>query len=175
MEATDQITSFYADFVAGTARKFYQVDVESSTTIHRWGRIGTSGQSTTRTHSTHQAALRVARDTILSKVRKGYVERTALQAFCAAFEVRSEIEDAVVPAQLQLPDTKKNIEDCKKLSAVLHDISNHAKPLHKALVEQYNTIIKRLRHRETLSDDAVALLLRLAHEAERKWRIKFWR
>lgn len=62
------------DEALGSAHKFYEVMVEDTTLIIRYGRIGTSGSSSTKVFPTEALALKEAAKKIKSKKRKGYEE-----------------------------------------------------------------------------------------------------
>lgn len=62
------------EFVQGTSSKFWEITRSDSNLTTRWGRIGTEGQSKTRTCSSPSAAKIEHDQLISSKVRKGYIE-----------------------------------------------------------------------------------------------------
>lgn len=57
---------------SGTAHKFYEVSVEELTMKIRYGRIGTDGTISTKSFSSHDAALKEAEKKIKAKTKKGY-------------------------------------------------------------------------------------------------------
>ena len=62
------------EFVAGNSAKFWDVtQADQQVTVH-YGRIGTAGQTQTKSFPSPDAARRHAQQQIDSKVRKGYVE-----------------------------------------------------------------------------------------------------
>lgn len=58
----------------GTSNKFWEITVDGGTTIAKWGRIGTNGQSKTKTFATHYRAADDAVKMCQSKLNKGYLE-----------------------------------------------------------------------------------------------------
>jgi len=64
------------EFIAGSSQKFWEVSVTSNSFTVRFGRIGTSGQSQTKSFADEEKAKREAEKLIAEKIKKGYVERT---------------------------------------------------------------------------------------------------
>ncbi len=62
------------EFVAGSSAKFYEVEVQNSEVTVRYGRIGTNGQSQTKSFADNAAALHHAEKLVREKLEKGYVE-----------------------------------------------------------------------------------------------------
>ena len=62
------------EFVKGTSNKFWEIEVEGSRVTVRFGRNGTSGQSTVQNFQGVEAAARHAEKLIREKTKKGYVE-----------------------------------------------------------------------------------------------------
>jgi len=60
--------------VDGTSSKFWEITVNGATFSTRYGRIGTSGQSTTKTAASPAHAEREAEKLVGEKTKKGYVE-----------------------------------------------------------------------------------------------------
>jgi predicted DNA-binding WGR domain protein len=58
----------------GTANKFWQFELEGSELLISWGKIGTSGQSQTKSFATPKAALAAAEKLVAEKTKKGYAE-----------------------------------------------------------------------------------------------------
>lgn len=67
----------YFEFVEGTSSKFYEVSTEGNAVTVRYGRIGTEGQSQTKTFADADAAAKHAEKQIASKLAKGYREVVA--------------------------------------------------------------------------------------------------
>jgi len=67
----------YFEFVGGTSVKFWEIRTNGSAVTVRYGRIGTDGQTQTKTLADPQAALRHAEKLIASKLAKGYRETVA--------------------------------------------------------------------------------------------------
>lgn len=65
------------EYQQGDSHKFWEVDVSGVELTTRWGRIGTSGQSTTKRFASEDAAQAAARKLVAEKVGKGYVEAVA--------------------------------------------------------------------------------------------------
>ncbi len=65
------------EFVEGTSSKFWAVAVSGDTHTVRYGKIGTAGQSKTKTFADAAAALHDAGKLVAEKTGKGYVETTA--------------------------------------------------------------------------------------------------
>lgn len=65
----------YYEFTAGTSNKFWEVKVNTDSTVTvNWGRKGTEGQTQTKTFPGNYEAMRWARNMIESKLEKGYRE-----------------------------------------------------------------------------------------------------
>ena len=56
--------------------KQWNLTVQGTTLVRRWGRIGAKERSTSKTLASNQSALKVARAMIRRKLRKGYVLTT---------------------------------------------------------------------------------------------------
>jgi DNA ligase 1 len=65
----------YFEFVEGASSKFWEVSVSGSELTTRWGRIGTDGQSKTKTFASPDAARTEADKLIAEKTDKGYAEQ----------------------------------------------------------------------------------------------------
>jgi len=81
----------YSDDVS---HKFWSIDLDGSTQIAQWGRIGTTGQMQTKEFASADAAQAACAKLIAEKVRKGYIEVTAVD----------KAEDAIATAQSHLGD-----------------------------------------------------------------------
>ena len=66
------------EFVGGTSAKFYEVSVSGASVTVRYGRIGTQGQSQTKSLANAAAAERHADTLIAQKIGKGYQEVAAV-------------------------------------------------------------------------------------------------
>jgi predicted DNA-binding WGR domain protein len=64
------------ELVEGTSAKFWEVRVEGDSHVVRFGRIGSEGQTKTKTFAAPGLAQKDADKLIAEKVKKGYVERT---------------------------------------------------------------------------------------------------
>ena len=67
----------YFEFVGGTSAKFWSVETSGNQVTVRFGRIGTAGQTQTKTLADATAAARHAEKLIGEKTRKGYEETAA--------------------------------------------------------------------------------------------------
>lgn len=68
------MTTHYFEYVGGNSRKFWEITVTGSEATVRYGRIGTDGQSKTKSFDDEAAATRHAEKLITAKLKKGYVE-----------------------------------------------------------------------------------------------------
>jgi DNA ligase-1 len=62
------------EFIGGNSRKFWEVTVNSTGVTVRYGRIGSAGQTSTKSFADEAAAHRHAEKLIASKTKKGYTE-----------------------------------------------------------------------------------------------------
>jgi DNA ligase 1 len=60
------------EFVEGSSAKFWEVAVDGTSVTTRWGRIGTAGQSSTKSYATDTAASTAAEKLVGEKTDKGY-------------------------------------------------------------------------------------------------------
>ena len=65
----------YFEFIDGSSRKFWEISLPENSFTVRFGRIGTPGQSQTKSFADEAAAKREADKLIAEKVKKGYVEK----------------------------------------------------------------------------------------------------
>jgi DNA ligase-1 len=65
----------YFELVEGTSSKFWEVWVEGSAMLTRYGRIGSGGQTTTKSFADEAAARKAADKLVAEKTGKGYVEK----------------------------------------------------------------------------------------------------
>jgi predicted DNA-binding WGR domain protein len=63
------------EFVAGSLRKFWEISQSGNSFTVRFGRIGTAGQSQTKTFADEARAKRETEALIGEKLKKGYVEK----------------------------------------------------------------------------------------------------
>ena len=63
------------EFIGGASRKFWEISQSGNSFTVRFGRIGTVGQSQTKTFADEARAKREAASLIGEKLKKGYVER----------------------------------------------------------------------------------------------------
>ena len=62
------------EFVGGSSAKFWEINHSGKDVTVRYGRLGTEGQSQTKSFATDQKAQEHAEKTIAAKVAKGYQE-----------------------------------------------------------------------------------------------------
>ena len=62
------------EFVGGSSQKFWEISLAGNSFTVRFGRIGTAGQSQTKSFADEEKAKREAEKLIAEKVKKGYVE-----------------------------------------------------------------------------------------------------
>lgn len=72
---TDATNSRYFEFAEGNSSKFWEITQTDNRHIVRFGRIGTSGQTRSKTFDDAQAARRDVERLIREKVKKGYREK----------------------------------------------------------------------------------------------------
>ena len=65
----------YFEFTGGTSNKFWEICQSGNALTTRWGRIGSSGQSKTKTYVDQAVAAKAAAKLIEEKTGEGYVER----------------------------------------------------------------------------------------------------
>ena len=63
------------EFISGSSQKFWEIGLEGKSVTVRFGRIGTRGQSQTKSYTDESKARREADKLIQEKLRKGYAER----------------------------------------------------------------------------------------------------
>jgi predicted DNA-binding WGR domain protein len=66
----------YFEFIGGGSRKFWEISVSANAFTVRFGRIGTAGQTQSKTFPDEARARREAESLIAEKVRKGYAEKS---------------------------------------------------------------------------------------------------
>jgi predicted DNA-binding WGR domain protein len=62
--------------VGGSSQKFWEISVTGNSFTVRFGRIGTAGQSQTKSFVDEAKAKREGENLIAEKVKKGYMEKT---------------------------------------------------------------------------------------------------
>ena len=67
----------YFEFIDDKSQKFWEITVSGSDVTVRYGRIGSDGQSKTKSLDDETAAARHADKMIAAKTGKGYVEAVA--------------------------------------------------------------------------------------------------
>ena len=66
------------EFVEGTSSKFWEISTGGNNLTVRYGRIGTNGQTQTKSFTSLTAAAQHAEKQIASKLAKGYRELAAV-------------------------------------------------------------------------------------------------
>jgi len=82
------------EFSDGKSNKFWEIDLEGDSFTVRYGRIGTDGQSSTKTYRSPEEASKQADKLIASKTKKGYAEVEATAA-AAPKSGNPELERAI--------------------------------------------------------------------------------
>ncbi|MEI6786303.1 MAG: WGR domain-containing protein, partial [Verrucomicrobiota bacterium] len=62
------------EFIGGSSRKFWEISLSGNSFTVRFGRIGTAGQSQTKTFADAARAKREAENLVGEKLKKDYVE-----------------------------------------------------------------------------------------------------
>jgi predicted DNA-binding WGR domain protein len=70
----------YFEFIGGSSRKFWEIQLSSTTVTVRFGRIGGAGQTQVKVFADKGLAARTAQRLIAEKLGKGYVEQKELGA-----------------------------------------------------------------------------------------------
>ena len=63
------------EFTAGNSAKFWEISQDGLNIFIRFGRIGTNGQTQTKTFDTSERAARERSKLVAEKLKKGYIER----------------------------------------------------------------------------------------------------
>ncbi len=63
------------EFIKGSSQRFWEISLSGNSFKVRFGRIGTAGQTQTKTFADAAIVEREAENLITEKVKKGYVER----------------------------------------------------------------------------------------------------
>lgn len=66
----------YFEFVSGSSKKFWEISLSGNSFTVRFGRIGTAGQSQTKSFTDESKAQRETENLIAEKLKKGYRERS---------------------------------------------------------------------------------------------------
>ena len=67
----------YLEFTDANSAKFWQVSVNAESVITQWGKIGTVGQSKTKSYDSPEAAEKAALKQKNAKLKKGYVKTSS--------------------------------------------------------------------------------------------------
>jgi DNA ligase-1 len=66
----------YFEFIQGNSSKFWEVSQSGNAMITRWGRIGSAGQSKTKTFADESTSVNAMTEIIRDKTAEGYIERS---------------------------------------------------------------------------------------------------
>lgn len=80
------------EFVQGTSNKFWEVTVDGSSLTTSWGRIGTKGQSKTKSFDSPESAIQAQDKLVAEKLKEGYVEVGAAPVAPAASPSKRRFE-----------------------------------------------------------------------------------
>ena len=74
--ANSEVLTRHFEFITDTSKKFWEISLAGNTFTVRFGRIGTAGQSQTKSFADEMKARGEAAKLIAEKTKKGYTERT---------------------------------------------------------------------------------------------------
>lgn len=63
----------YLEFIEGDSAKFWEAEIDGLVVAVRWGKLGTTGQTKTKSFDSIEAALQAADKMVSDKIKKGYV------------------------------------------------------------------------------------------------------
>ena len=121
----------YLELSDGQSNKFWEVSVADSTVMLRWGKIGTTGQSKTKTFESHDVATRNAEKLKQAKINKGYRPADAAQSRKSPTKRPGVKRSKVLDCIEQVGD-----EVIQEVSTVLLNYLNHADEVAAALVSE---------------------------------------
>jgi len=75
VSASDPSSVRHFEFIGGASRKFWEISLSGNSFAVRFGRIGTAGQSQTKTFADEARAKREAENLVAEKLKKGYAEQ----------------------------------------------------------------------------------------------------
>ena len=75
-DIAETLALLFGELVDGSSSKFWEVSQSGNTMTTRWGRIGSAGQSKTKTFADEQSAANAVAVLIEEKTDEGYVERS---------------------------------------------------------------------------------------------------
>ncbi len=97
----------YLEFIQGASRKFWHVEVSGKRHTVTFGRIGSSGQSKTKTFASPQAASTDAKKLVASKLAKGYSTKKAPAAKAeAAPKTKTAPKTKAAPTKAKAPKAR---------------------------------------------------------------------
>lgn len=137
----------YAEFIAGTARKFYKVETDGADWIATWGRIGTRGQSKRFACMDEQAAEFSAESQFKVKLNGGYVERTELEALASVMIGEDELVEPLKPNLEAFPENIKRVMDNSMLALAKIAKSYNADKIDWAMREKLKAQTKQIGSR----------------------------
>jgi predicted DNA-binding WGR domain protein len=66
----------HLEFISGSSRKFWEISLSGNSFTVRFGRIGTPGQSQTKTFADESTAKHEADRLLAEKLKKGYLQKS---------------------------------------------------------------------------------------------------
>ena len=102
------------EFSDAKSHKFWNVDLRGTDVVTKYGRIGTDGQSTVKSHASVEAAQKTFDKLVNEKLKKGYVETTGGAAAGSS--------DSTQPGQVLAPNmfqTTRNAEDIGEMTTFI--------------------------------------------------------
>ena len=107
------------EFIDETSSKFWEVEVVGDEVTTRWGRIGTAGQSKSKTYASESAARLDADAQLAKKLKGGYLEVAVVASVTpslvgAVASVQTSVPEAAGSSKPALKDTepKPETETC---------------------------------------------------------------
>jgi cell wall assembly regulator SMI1/predicted DNA-binding WGR domain protein len=141
----------YFEFVEGTSSKFWEIWVDGTKVMTRYGRIGASGQTTEKDEGAVDKAKKLHDKLIVEKTKKGYVESgggAAPAAAPAKAAPAGEFDGAI--ARIEKKAEKAGVELAAGASA--EAISAAEKALGRTLPEE---VVAFYRRHDGAGDDAI--------------------
>lgn len=141
----------YFEFSEGTSNKFWEVWMEGTQVLTRYGKIGANGQTTTKNEGTPEKAQKLYDKLVKEKTGKGYVEKAA-----TVVEAAPTLDPAALEAQLAQVRKTPTADVCLvfadwlqaaghpwgRLIAVQHGLATAASAQKPALEKEEKTILR---------------------------------
>jgi predicted DNA-binding WGR domain protein len=118
----------YFEYIDADSSKFWEIEVSENTHTVRFGKIGTNGQSQTKPFDSADEAQDDAEKLISSKIKKGYVEKTAMKTERSE-EAKSDIHSAKDWAKDYMQRFEKMVTELQNHDLVQNVRFNKGKPL----------------------------------------------